>query len=98
MSRTLEMPIRRTLLTAFRYVCSESPASCADTLTRYAIDQGLIKQRKPIPGETLRAWAVDGKPPLWAAVAAGRWLLERGYSGANDSEVVAIEAVKNFHM
>lgn len=98
MSQTLDMKTRRVLLTAFRFACSDTPASCAGALTRYAIDQGLVHGRKPIPGETLRVWAIDGKPPLWAAVAAGRWLLEQGYSGADESETAALQAVRNFHM
>ena len=84
------MGTRRALLTAFRYACPDSPASCAQSLTRYAIKQGLIAERKPVSGEALRTWAIDGKPPLWAAIAAGRWLLEHGHKGGNDLEVAAL--------
>jgi hypothetical protein len=98
MSSTISLHTRRTLLTAFRYACPDSPASCAQTLTAYAIAQGLIAERKPVPGETVRTWAVNGKPPLWAAIAAARWLREQQYRGRSEAEIAALAAVANFHM
>lgn len=96
MSRTLDLPTRRTLLTAFRYACPDSPASCARMLTEFAIKQGLVRDRPPIPGDTLRSWAVDGKPPLWAALAAGRWLIENDCGSDRPSDRDALDAMRDF--
>ena len=92
------MQTRRVLLTAYRYACPDSPAACGARLVEWAVTAGLVEPRGPVPGETLRSWGIDGKPPLWAALAAGRWLRSQDYTPGSPAERDALALVENFHM
>ncbi|MEE9303231.1 hypothetical protein [Candidatus Vondammii sp. HM_W22] len=89
---TVPLQDRREILTAFRYAYEGTPAEAGRTLVAYAVEQKLIKPRRSIPGDTLRAWATEGNPPLWAVRSAARWLQAHDFLPRDDKQGRAIAA------
>jgi hypothetical protein len=92
---TIPITTRQTVVTLYRLHYPGTPAEAGRALVDHARVLGLTDRAAPLPGETLRHWATDAKPPLWAVTAAAHWLKAQAIAPADPAELAALQAVLN---
>ena len=81
---------RRGLLTGFNFSCNSTAAECAEQLTRYAVETGLVESRAALKGATLVAWSKgEGAANAWALTAAAELAISAGYLPRSPAEWAA---------
>lgn len=92
----IEAANRRLLISAFNRSCQHEPSVCAYEFTQFCIKNGIVDQRKPLPGQALKDWATGSPVPLWGAIGAYKVLTLAGYQPESLDEGEAFNQVKSY--